>query len=244
MSKRTVYLIFSLAVAAFVVFAVLMEHAGSGPARVRVESKQESGYGFVDREAVRKYVEGKLEGVPSDSVPGRLLPLEQHIARSPYVERAMVYRRPSGEVRVDLWEEQPSFRLVTDTGNYYVSRKDRLMPVQAGVGVDVPWVSGQVYREAFPKVREVIARVEQDDFFSAQTVGIRVSRRQKSGKAVYDFALDTRAGLQVVLGEADELDLKFENFGIIYAYLFSAGKTDAYKVVNLEFGNYVICKKK
>lgn len=93
------------------VFAVLMEHAGSGPARVRVESKQESGYGFVDREAVRKYVEEKLEGVPSDSVPGRLLPLEQHIARSPYVERAMVYRRPSGEVRVDLWEEQPSFRL-------------------------------------------------------------------------------------------------------------------------------------
>ena len=118
------------------------------------------------------------------------------------------------------------------------------MPVQAGVGVDVPWVSGQVDREAFPKVREVIARVEQDDFFSAQTVGIRVSRRQKSGKAVYDFALDTRVGLQVVLGEADELDLKFENFGIIYAYLFSAGKTDAYKVVNLEFGNYVICKKK
>lgn len=48
----------------------------------------------------------------------------------------------------------------------------------------------------------------------------------------------------MVLGEADELDLKFENFGIIYAYLFSAGKTDAYKVVNLEFGNYVICKKK
>ena len=86
--------------------------------------------------------------------------------------------------------------------------------------------------------------MEQDDFFSAQTVGIRVSRRQKSGKAVYDFALDTRAGLQVVLGEADDLDLKFENFGIIYAYLFSAGKTDAYKVVNLEFGNYVICKKK
>lgn len=91
--------------------------------------------------------------------------MEQHIARSPYVERAMVYRRPSGEVRVDLWEEQPSFRLVTDTGNYYVSRKDRLMPVRAGVGVDVPLVSGQVDREAFPKVREVIARVEQDDFF-------------------------------------------------------------------------------
>lgn len=31
---------------------------------------------------------------------------------------------------------------------------------------------------------------------------------------------------------------------VIYAYLYSAGRTDDYKVVNLEFGNYLICKKK
>lgn len=244
MSKRAIYIVFWLAVAAFVAFAVLMERVGPPPVRVRVEARQVSGYGFVDRDTVRAYVERNLAKVAPDSVSGRLLPLEKRIQRNPYVEKVRVYRRPSGEVWVDLWEEIPSFRLITDTGNYYVSRADRLMPVRAGCAVEVPLVCGPVAAEAFDEIRRIVERIDRDDLFSGQVVGIRVSARRKNAGTVYDYSLDTRLGLEVALGAASDLDTKFENFGIIYSYLHSAGKTDDYKVVNLEFGNYVICKKK
>lgn len=244
MSKRTAYIVFALAAAAFAAFAVLMEHAPDGPVRVRVDMRQTSGYGFVHSDTIKAYVERRLANVPPDSVPKRLSPLEKHIVRDPYVEKAVVYRRPSGEVRVELWEEIPSFRLITDTGNYYVGLSGRMMPVRVSRGVDIPIVSGQADKDSFEPIRRILHRIEQDDFLAKQAVGLRVSRRMKNGRATYDYSIDTRLGMEIRLGQADDLDVKFENFGIIYAYLYSSGKTDAYKVVNLEFGNYVICKKK
>lgn len=244
MSKRVGYLIFALTAVAFIVFAVMMERAGAGASHVKVDVKQSSGYGFVDIEALKAYVEKNLSKVSPDSVSGRILPIEKHVSRNPYIEKTLVYRQPSGDVKVELWEEQPSFRIVTDSGNYYVSRVGNIMPVKAGIGVDVPLVYGRAEKGSFPGVKEVIRRVERDDFFSTQAIGIQVSRRFKNGKAVYDYAVDTRSGMKVMLGMAEDMDVKFENFGIIYAYLYSAGKTDDYKVVNLEFGNYLICQKK
>lgn len=245
MKKRTGYIAFFAVAAAFVAFAVLMERAPSPAPRVRIDVRESSGLGFVDYDQVKSYVEKNLARTAPDSVSGRLLPIERRLAADPYVERALVYRQPSGDIKVELWEEQPSFRILTDSGNYYVSRRDAVIPVKAGVGVDVPLVYGQADHASFPQVREMIRRLEEDKFFSRQAVGIEVSRRIKGGKPVYDYAVDTRAGgLRVVFGPAEELDVKFANFAVIYAYLYSAGRTDDYKVVNLEFGNYLICKKK
>lgn len=146
---------------------------------------------------------------------------------------------------MELWEEIPVFRLVTDTGNYYVSRRDKMMPVKAGTGVDVPVVSGQADKKSFPDIRGLISALKEDKFFSSQTVGIEVSRRKKKDGNVYDYAVYTRSpGFKVVLGTTEDLDVKLDNFRVIYSYLYDQNRTGDYKVVNLEFVNYLICQKK
>ena len=245
MSKKVKYALFFLALAAFVAFSVLMEVAGLGPSRVKVEIKQSSGYGFVDAEALKKYVLEKVDGLSGDSLSKRIFSQEKKISQNPYIEKVVVYAQPSGDIRVELWEEIPVFRLVTDTGNYYVSRRDKMMPVKAGTGVDVPVVSGQADKKSFPDIRWLISALKEDKFFSSQTVGIEVSRRKKKDGNVYDYAVYTRSpGFKVVLGTTEDLDVKLDNFRVIYSYLYDQNRTGDYKVVNLEFVNYLICQKK
>ena len=42
----------------------------------------------------------------------------------------------------------------------------------------------------------------------------------------------------------EDLDVKLDNFRVIYSYLYDQNRTGDYKVVNLEFVNYLICQKK
>lgn len=245
MGKKVKYALFFLSLAVFAAFCVLMEAAGGGPSRVRVDVKQPSGYGFVDAAALKKYVLEKIDGLSGDSLSHRIFSEEKRISKNPYIEKVVVYAQPSGDIRVELWEEIPVFRLVTDTGNYYVSRRDKMMSVKAGAGVDVPVVSGQADRKSFPDIRTMISALQGDEFFSSQTVGIEVSRRRKKDGNVYDYTVFTRSpGFKVVFGTTEDLDVKLDNFRVIYSYLYDHDRTGDYKVVNLEFVNYLICQKK
>lgn len=71
-----------------------------------------------------------------------------------------------------------------------------------------------------------------------------VPPEEKDGN-VYDYAVYTRSpGFKVVLGTTEDLDVKLDNFRVIYSYLYDQNRTGDYKVVNLEFVNYLICQKK
>jgi cell division protein FtsQ len=152
------------------------------------------------------------------------------------VENAEVFLTVDGKMGAEITQRQPLARVMA-SAPFYLDRQGLMMPLSQYHSARVPLVTG-VKEEQLEELHPLMAFINADEFLTQHVTGIN---RQPNGK--YEIHL-RRLDFEVVFGEVKDIELKFKNFKAFYQKALKDKKLDAYKKVDLQFGNQVVCTKK
>ena len=162
--------------------------------------------------------------------------VETLLEKHEMVENAEVFLTVDGKMGAAITQRKPLARVIGN-GNFYIDRKGLKMPLSKYHSARVPLVTG-VTEQQLEEVYPLADFVSKDEFL---TKHITELHRRPGGK--YEVSM-RQLDFVVVVGTINEIDRKFSNFKAFYQKALKEKKLDAYKKVDLQFGDQVVCTKK
>ncbi len=219
--------------------------------------------GLVTPESIRRILVGermRLTGARLDSIGLRAV--ERAIAARPYVRQVRAYPSMDGKLNIEVVPRDPVGRLQTANGyRHYLSADGYAWPMQEGLFIDVPIVSGNpdlpFGTEFAGKVANVpgpekkspeneiffwnlinfVQFLPRHAFWSAQVVQIEAT-------ADNEVILVPRIGRGIVrLGAPEEVEEKLDKLFKFYTRGLNHEGWDTYAVIDIRYRGQVICTK-
>lgn len=236
----------------------LSSHYGSKPCRdISIVIRDSSDYDFVTRKQLLSLVngrEGSLHGRPQRSIP--LREIEGKVLGLKELREAEAYMSIDGILNVEVYQRGPVMRVIPDGGGDFFIDSDgvlirksklhspRLHIVGGDIVINRAMLDGTsildaetgqtILKDAYHFVRFISG----DDFWSAQIDQIYVDRRGK-------IDLIPRAGNhRIHLGTFENFEGKLKNLAAFYENVLPETGWDKYSVINLEFRDQIVCKKR
>jgi len=190
---------------------------------------------------------GELEGRTLESIP--IHQIEQELRQIPYVFSAMVTTDMDGLLTVRIKQREAVVRVINrGAPDFYIDREGHKMPVSPKYVPRVPVVNGFI-SEPFDgtldstksrlvaDVFNIAKYISADSLWSSQVVQLYVNEQ-------HDIELVPRVGgQQIILGNADSLQTKFEKLLLFYQRIVPKTGVNAYKSVNLKFAGQIVCER-
>ncbi|MGV3762247.1 cell division protein FtsQ/DivIB [Parapedobacter sp.] len=190
---------------------------------------------------------GELEGRTLESIP--VHQIENDLRQIPYVFSAIVTTDMDGLLTVRVKQREAVVRVINRGGpDFYIDRQGHKMPVSPKYVPRVPIVNGFISESYDGKldstksqlvgdVFEIAQYISADSLWSSQVVQLYVNEH-------HDIELVPRVGgQQIILGNADSLDRKFEKLLLFYRRIVPKTGINAYKSVNLKYAGQIICER-
>ncbi len=194
---------------------------------------------------VEKY--GELEGRTLARIP--IHELEKDLRQIPFVFSAVVTIDMDGLLTVRVRQREAVVRVINSSGlDFYIDRQGQKMPVSLKYVPRVPVANGHIsepYNGTLDSVSSELVRdiyktaqfISADSVFSSQVVQLYVNAYQ-------DIELVPRVGgHQIILGNADSLERKFEKLMLFYSKVVPKTGIGAYKTVNLKYAGQLVCER-
>lgn len=208
--------------------------------RISVVMLDSARAGFINQAEVERLLrEAHLHpvGWPMDSIKGEAI--ETQLLKNSFIKLATCYKTAGGVVNVVVGQRLPVMRVITASGgDYYVDEMgDSLQP--HGYQADLVVATGFI-DSAFVKNRLVnMGNYLRDNaFWNDQITQIHIDEEQHA-------TLITRVGvnLPIRFGEVDSIPRKFRNLRAFYEQVIPNVGWDAYREINLEYHNQIVCRK-
>lgn len=194
---------------------------------------------------VEKY--GELEGRTLVGIP--IHEMEKDLRQVPFVLSATVTIDMDGLLMVRIKQREAVVRVINDKGlDFYIDRQGQKMPVSLKYVPRVPVANGHIselYNGALDSIGSQIVKdiyktaqfISEDSLWNSQVVQLYVNEHQ-------DIELVPRVGnQQIILGNADSLERKFERLLLFYKKIVPKTGIDAYRSVNLKFAGQIVCER-
>jgi len=177
-----------------------------------------------------------------------LLQLEDILQKSPFVQKAEVYKNLTGVLFVDVAIRRPIARIMNENGSsMYVDEFGYKFPPTPQHVANVPLIRG-AFTEAFvpedslscavEEAMPVIKYVDQNPFWKAQISEIRI---KENG----DILLYPEVGkLYMEFGVATRIAEKFDNLKLFYEQVANEIGWNTYKGVSVKYRGQVVAKKR
>jgi len=163
--------------------------------------------------------------------------LEKFLKANSLVENAEVYRSIEGNIGVIVKQKTPIARVLNGNKAYYIDSKGGTMPLSKYYSANVPLVWGVSNKNDLKKVYKLTRYIFNDTFFKKQIIGIKKNINN-------EFELQTRLDkATVLLGNLDNMALKFNNLKAYYLEAIQNKSVNKYKKINLKYSNQVVCTK-
>lgn len=173
--------------------------------------------------------------------------LENKLKKNAWVKNAEIYFDNNERLHVEVEEREPLIRVFTIQGNSFYLDSDAVrLPLSNKLSVRVPVITG------FPSDNKVLSSpdsmmllnvvkfgkyIKEDSFWMAQVSQIVITPQA-------NFEMIPTMGSQVVeLGNADNLDSKFNRLYSFYKQTWSLGGIDKYEKLYVQFDNQVVAVK-
>ncbi len=258
MLKKTLLTILVIAAtsslaAGYIVFAgrgARVQERGTICGRVDVRILDSTTNSLISCDEVMETISDAVDvaGLMKDSV--NLWEIENAVARRGEVHSCQAYCLADGTLTVDLTQRKAALRIITPLGNsFYSDCEGFIFPVRSHV--DVPVITGEVpinvgsrYKGFVPEegarwLKDAITLtswVERHDYWRRMTGQIDVDSKG-------DFVLyPVEGGVRFILGDATQLDSKFDRMGKYYTCIAPTDTASRYSCVNLKFKNQIICR--
>lgn len=242
-------------------FAVPFFFASSvnaGPCtRIMINITDSTDYHFVTKNHLMNLVygtSGRLLGRPLEEVP--VNEIENKIKDLRELKEAEVYTAIDGTLHLYINQRDPLMRLIPDEGGDYFVDEDgfifrkrnlynpRLHIVEGQIDItpdmlgSVSVLDTTIKNMVLKDLYHFVKYIRSDNFWSAQIDQIYVGRKNK-------IDLIPRIGNHTVhLGTFENYTEKLKNLEAFYKKVLPEAGWDKYSMINLEFSNQVVCKRR
>jgi cell division protein FtsQ len=222
-----------------------------------IDIKDSSDYHFVTRKQLLGLAYGnssRILGQPVKKI--NLMEIENRINVLRELKVAEVYRTIDGNVHVYADQREPVMRLMPDNGGDYFVDEDgvivrkrnlytpRLHIVGGNITISSAMLNGvsvldtSIKNTILKDIYELVNYINDDDFWSAQIDQIYVDANN-------EIDLIPRVGNQTVhLGSIENFKGKLRNLVAFYDKVLPEVGWNRYSVINLEFKDQIVCKKR
>ncbi len=152
------------------------------------------------------------------------------------IENAEVFLTLDGTLKTTISQRRPIGRILGDE-IFYIDRLGNRMPLSTYYSARVPVLTG-VMNEQIGEVYPILDLISKDLFLQEHITGIK---RMKDG--LYELEV-RKMDFALFLGKVENLETKFNNFKAFYKKAHKDSLLNTYKMVDLQFGNQVVCTKK
>jgi cell division protein FtsQ len=173
--------------------------------------------------------------------------VENLLKSNKFVEDAKVVSDHKGRVVFDIKLEQPIARIITNDSSYYLTRNGNLMPVSHTYTARVMLILGSKINRILSKDSlvsaqermlfvEMVNYIDKDPFLKAQVAVIEVNNASKL--VLYPQVTDQK----ILFGTCENYVEKFKKLKVFYDQILPRKGWNAYKSVNLDYKNQIICE--
>ena len=165
--------------------------------------------------------------------------IESCLLKNKYIEQITCYKTPGGKVCLEVSQRCPILHVMSANGdNYYLDRHGKQMP-KSSYAAHLVVVTGRVTPDFARKNLMILGRFIADDpFWRQQIQQINVL---ESG----NVELIPLVGEHIIyLGSPTNIQNKLDRMEKFYTEGLNKAGWNKYSMVNLEYDNQIICKKK
>ncbi len=166
--------------------------------------------------------------------------IEKTLSAHPVIDEIECYKTSSGNLKIDVWQKKPMFRVLTNYGeNCYIDYKRNKMPLSDDYVAYVPIITGYANKEFITnELFDFVVFLQNNKFWDAQIAQINVNSNK-------EIELIPRVGNHIILlGTLDNYQGKLKNLFKLYEGAFSIKGWNQYSRINLQYKNQIICTKK
>jgi len=184
--------------------------------------------------------QAKLDPVnrPLDAI--RTDRIEAELLKNEMIERADVYKTPSGAIRIDVRQKTPIMRVMRESGDFYIDSKGGSMPVSSRYAVHLPVAGGYIEKNEVVAIglHEFALFLQEHEFWNHQIEQIYVYPD-------HEVELIARVGEhRILLGTFENFREKLEHLQLFYEQAMPKLGWERYSSINLKFKDQVVCTKK
>lgn len=192
---------------------------------------------YVTEEAVNKLLiqnNVELTGIGKETLD--LNRVEGVLNEHAMIENAEVFLTLDGILKTTINQRRPIGRVLGNE-NFYVDRLGDKMPLSPYYSARVPVLVG-VSDEDLDEVYPLLKYIHNDDFLTKHITAV-----VKLEEGHYSMEL-RKMDFNLVFGKIDRIEGKFNNFKAFYKKAQKDEILNTYRMVDLQFGNQVVCTKK
>lgn len=192
---------------------------------------------YVTEEAVNKLLiqnNVKVASVGKETID--LNRVEEMLNNHSMIENAEVFLTLDGTLKTLISQRRPIGRII---GNevYYIDRLGDKMPLSGYYSARVPILTG-IEEAEIEEVYPLLKYISMDQFLQEHITSIH-----KLSAGGYELQV-RQMDFNLYFGEIIHIDRKFNNFKAFYKKALKDELLNTYKMVDLQFGNQVVCTKK
>ena len=196
-----------------------------------VELQESEKVYFIDEKEIRNLIK---KSNPTKKIGDIDIPaLEKKISRLPSIDSANVYLNLNGRLNVDIVQRVPVFRLNKNGNDFYVDRKGNEFPVSRIYSHPCMLVTGNVKKEEYILLAELIDKINQDPFSKKYFIGI--------SKVKKDYNLLTSEGnFKVEIGNLENIEFKVKGFKTFAEKFLVFQDQNKYNKVSVKYDNQIV----
>lgn len=209
---------------------------------------------FLTKEDLLKSIRSHIDSIqnfPLNQID--LNTIHRAVTKTNAVKNAGVYTTVDGRCVIEVEQRVPVVRIFNAEGqSFYMDAEGYTFPASYRAAVRLPVFTGHipdgvmaesyldekwVYASCMDDILRLANFIRNNVFWSAQIEQVYLN-------ASGDFEATTRVGdHQVIIGDANDLDIKFRKWMAFYANTIKGKDLNQYKTINLKFEGQVVCAK-
>lgn len=199
--------------------------------KISVKMSDKAQVYFIDEKDIREIV--KKEN-PSGKVGDLNIPaLEKKINALPAVDSANVYLNLNGKLNLDIKQRVPVFRLNKDGRDFYVDEKGIEFPISKTYSHPCMLVTGDVQKDEYKKLAELVEKIDKDDFSKKYFIGI------SKDKGDYNL-LTSEGNYKVEIGDLENIEFKVKGFKTFVEKYLVYQDPEKYRMVSVKYQNQIV----
>ena len=243
MIKKFIFILFAVALAAYILFSVFLMNAKVNNTVCKsidvvvVDTLKRHFIGKKEIENMLKKSGINLIGKKMSEIDTELI--ESKLEENQLIKKAECYKTTGGSVKIEIYQKIPVMRIVSVYGSYYIDNEGGIMPISDNFSAYVPIATGYIDKEfATTKLYDFALFLQNNKYWNSQIAQINVLPNK-------DIELSTRAGdFQVLLGQLDDYETNLNKLKFFYEKGLNKVGWNRYSVINLKYKNQVVCTKK
>jgi len=199
--------------------------------KISVKMNEKTPVYFIDEKDIKQIV---IKENPSGKVGDLNIPeLEKKINARPAVDSANVYLNLNGKLNLDIKQRVPVFRLNYNGNDFYVDEKGTEFPISKTYSHPCMLVTGNVKKDEYEKLAELVDKIDKDDFSKKYFIGI------SKYKDSYNL-LTSEGNYKVEIGDLDNIELKVKGFKTFVEKYLVYQDPQKYKMISVKYQNQIV----